>query len=95
MKLSNIGVALTLAAALVAVAAHASDHGGKSKDHRHAAAGMQAIIVSPKVGEPGHGWRYFSDARKARAVVISPIGDYYFNRRGEGLQLVRTSVAAA
>ncbi len=93
MKLSKIGVALTLAAAVVAVSSHAGDHRRESKDHRHAAAGMQAISVSPRVGEPGHGWRYFSDARKARAVVISPIGDYYYSR-GEGLQLVWKSEAA-
>ncbi len=48
--------------------------------------------MSPKIGEPGHGWRYFSDAREARAVVISPSGDYYYSR-GEGLQLVLKSTA--
>lgn len=87
MKLSNIGVALGLAAAMVGVSSYAGDHRRASKEHRHAAAGMQAIAVSPKAGEPGHGWQYFSDARKARAVVISPNGDYYYSH-GEGLQLV-------
>lgn len=94
MKLSNIGVALTLAAGMVAVSSHASDHRRESKDRRHPAAGMQAISVSPKIGEPGHGWRYFSDVRNARAVVITPNGDYYYSR-GEGMQLVWKSVAAA
>jgi hypothetical protein len=94
MKLSNIGAALTLAAAMVVVSSHASDHRNVSKDQRHAAAGMQAISVSPKLGEPGHGWRYFADARKARAVVISPSGDYYYSR-GKGLQLVLKSMASA
>lgn len=94
MKLSKIGVALTLAAAMVAVSSHASDHHRESKDHRHATAGMQAISVLPKIGEPGHGWRYFSDPHKARAVVISPNGDYYHSR-GEGPQLVLKSMAAA
>ena len=55
---------------------------------------MQVVAVSPKAGEPGHGWQYFSDARKARAVVISPNGDYYYSR-GDGLQLVYKSAPTA
>ncbi len=93
MKLSNIGVTLTLATALVGISSYAGDHRGESKDRRHAAAGMQAIAVSAQPGEPGHGWRYFSDARKARAVVISPNGDYYYSR-GDGLQLVFRGTAS-
>jgi hypothetical protein len=93
MKLSNIGMALALVAAMVGIPSHAGDHRKASKHHRHATTGMQAISASPKIGEPGHGWRYFSDAREARAVVISPSGDYYYSR-GEGLQLVFKSTAA-
>lgn len=92
MKLSNIGMALGLAAAMMGVSSYAGDHRRDPKDHRRAASGMQAISVSPKVGEPGHGWQYFSDARKARAVVISPNGDYYYSN-GEGLRLVFKSTA--
>ena len=40
-----------------------------------------------RAGEPGHGWQYFSDVRRHRAVVISPDGDYYYSR-GKGLELV-------
>jgi hypothetical protein len=94
MKFSNIGVALGIAAATMGFAAHAGDHRKASKDHRQAASGMQAVAVSPKAGEPGHGWQYFSDARKARAVVISPNGDYYYSR-GDGLQLVYKSAPTA
>ena len=94
MKLSNIGVALGLAAATIGVSSHAGDHRRGSKDHPRAAAGMQAVAVAPKVGEPGHRWQYFSDARKVRAVVISPNGDYYYSH-GEGLQLVFKSTTAA
>jgi hypothetical protein len=61
--------------------------------HRQAASGMQAVAVSPKAGEPGHGWQFFSDARKARAVVISPNGDDRYSR-GEGLQRVFKSTPA-
>ena len=94
MNLSNIGVALGIAAATMGLAAHAGEHREAAKDHRHAASGIQAVAVSPKAGEPGHGWQYFSDARKARAVVISPHGDYYYSR-GDGLQLVYESAPTA
>ncbi|WP_374562406.1 hypothetical protein [Ideonella sp.] len=94
MKLSSVGVALSIAAATIGLTAHAGDHRKAEKDHRHAASGMQAVAVSPKAGEPGYGWQYFSDARKARAVVISPNGDYYYSR-GDGLQLVYKSATTA
>ncbi|WP_341892234.1 hypothetical protein [Variovorax sp. YR752] len=87
MKLSNIGMALGIAAATIGFAAHAGDHRKVPKDHRAVASGMQVVAVSPKAGEPGHGWQYFTDVRKSRAVVISPNGDYYYSR-GHGLQLV-------
>ncbi len=94
MKLGNIGMALGIAAASIGVSSYAGDHRKGSADHRQAAAGMQAISVSPKAGEPGDGWQYFADARKARAVVISPNGDYYYSG-GEGLQLVFKPAATA
>lgn len=49
--------------------------------------GMQAVPNAATAGQPGHAWRYFSDARAHRAVVISPAGDYYFSR-GDGLRLI-------
>ncbi len=94
MRLGNFGVALTLAAALMGVSSLAGEYRRDSKEHRHAAAGMQAIDVSPENGAPGDGWQYFSDARKSRAVVISPTGDYYYSQ-GRGLQLVFKSKPAA
>ncbi|MFO1286681.1 MAG: hypothetical protein U1F49_09155 [Rubrivivax sp.] len=48
---------------------------------------MQVVPTSTRAGEPGHGWRYFSDPAARRAVVISPQGEYYFSR-GKGLRLV-------
>ena len=94
MKLSTLGLALGIAAATISLAAHAGDHQKVSKDPRHAASGLRAIAVSAKAGEPGHGWRYFSDPRQARAVVISPNGDYHYSR-GQGLQLVFKAAPAA
>lgn len=87
MKPISIALALTLAATLPGIAAHAGEHRKDSRDARRSDRGMQAVAVSPAAGEPGHGWQYFSDARKARAVVISPNGDYYYSR-GKGLRLV-------
>jgi hypothetical protein len=49
--------------------------------------GMQAVPTSAVPGQPGDGWRYFSDPAAGRAVVISPQGGYFFNR-GSGLGLV-------
>jgi len=93
MKLSNIGVVFGIAAATISLAAHADDHRKTARDQRHAASGMQAVAISPRAGEPGHGWHYFSDTRRARAVVISPNGDYYYSR-GDGPQLVYESAPA-
>ncbi len=94
MKPLHIALALTLAATLPVIAAHAGEHRKVSRDARHAGRGMQEVAVSPAAGEPGHGWRYFSDARGARAVVISPNGDYYYSH-GEGLHRVyRASTTA-
>lgn len=49
--------------------------------------GMQAVIHTASAGEPGHGWQYFCDPANARAVVISPDGQYYLSR-GKGLRWV-------
>ena len=87
MKLVHVAVGFVVAAALPLVAAQASEHRRTTKDAPGAAKGMQRVLVSPAAGEPGHGWQYFSDARQARAVVISPRGDYYYSR-GNGLRLV-------
>ena len=94
MKLGNIGLALGIAAATVGLAAHAGEPRKASKEHRDTSAGMQVVAIAPQAGEPGHGWQYFSDPRQARAVVISPNGDYYYSR-GKGLRLVHRGSAAA
>ncbi|MFP5397821.1 MAG: hypothetical protein ACLGIT_05800 [Gammaproteobacteria bacterium] len=76
--------------ALAATTAFAGDHHERSHDRRgddrdHAA--MQTVPHAAAAGEPGHGWQYFSDRGHARAVVISPEGDYYYSR-GKGLRQV-------
>lgn len=53
-----------------------------ARDH-----GMREVTHVASQGEPGHGWRYFTDPAARRAVVISPQGDYYLSR-GKGLRLV-------
>lgn len=62
---------------------------GEAAD-RADAGGMQAVTHAAAAGEPGNGWRYFSDASEGRAVVISPLGDYYLSR-GKGLRWVATA----
>ena len=87
MKPRHLVVVLGLAAAIAGVSAHAGDHRKGPKEHRRASSGMHTVLVHAKRGEPAHGWRYFSDAREGRAVVISPGGDYFYSQ-GEGLELV-------
>lgn len=48
---------------------------------------MQAVTHTAADGEPGWGWQYFCDPVHARAVVISPDGQYYLSR-GKGLRWV-------
>ena len=93
MNLSNIGVLLCVAAAVTTFSSYAGDHRKESRGNRHTESGMQTVAVRAKVGEPGHGWQYFTDARAGRAVVISPGGDYYYSH-GEGPKLVFKARAA-
>lgn len=46
--------------------------------------GMQAVSITAGPGQPGNGWRYFTDPAAGLAVVISPQGTYFLNR-GDGL----------
>jgi hypothetical protein len=92
MNRSIIGVALCFATAVTSISSHAGDHRKASRAHGHQRSAMQAVAVAANAGEPGHGWQYFSDSRKGRAVVISPGGDYYYSH-GEGLELVYNASA--
>jgi len=56
--------------------------------------GMHAVSHSAAAGEPGHGWRYFSNPAARRAVVISPNGEYYFSG-GDGLRPVAGTPSGA
>lgn len=94
MKLGNIGVALCLAAAVTGVSSYAGEPRKAPRDKRPAASTMKAVDVAARPGEPAHGWRYFSDPRASRAVVISPSGDYYYSQ-GKGLELVFKASRAA
>jgi hypothetical protein len=93
MKLITVGATLCLAAAAIAIPSYASEH-RKTRNKLHHALAMQAVAVAAKPGEPAYGWRYFSDAPRSRAVVISPSGDYYYSHGG-GLELVFKASRAA
>ena len=94
MKPNHVAVVLGIAAAMAAIPSHAENHRKATRDTDRGASGMQAVATDTQVGQPGHGWRYFSDSRKGRAVVISPDGDYYYSR-GKGLALVFKATGAA
>lgn len=94
MNRNSIGIALCLAAAAASFSSYAGDHRKASRDTRHAESAMQLVAIEAREGEPGHGWQYFSDVRRQRAVVISPGGDYYYSR-GKGLELVYKGAGAA
>lgn len=97
LLLASIGV-LAAAASAPSLASR-DDHG----DREHAARtrpgdgfdrGMQVVSTRAGAGEPGHGWRYYSDPQAGRAVVISPQGEYYYSR-GKGLSLVAVTQPAS
>lgn len=94
MNLSNIGVASSLIAAVTVLPSCTGADRDESTGNRHATPEMQPVAIGAKLGEPGHGWRYFTDEREGRAVVISPNGNYYYSD-GEGLKLVFTPSEAA
>jgi hypothetical protein len=94
MKPSNFAVVLGVAAAMMSISSHADDHRKESRGKHRVDSGMQAVFTGTKSGQPGHGWRYFADAREGRAVVISPGGDYFYSH-GNGLALVFKATGAA
>jgi hypothetical protein len=79
MKLSNVAVVLGVAAAMTSMPSHADDHLDEARGNHRSDSGMQAISIDTTIGQPGYGWRYFADARKGRAVAISPSGDYFYS----------------
>lgn len=87
MKPSNFAVVLGVAAVMTSISSHADDSRKEARGTRQGNSGMQAVSTDTKSGQPGHGWRYFVDAREGRAVVISPGGDYFYSN-GNGLALV-------
>lgn len=87
MNLSNIGLVLSLTTAVTVLPSCSGADRNDSTADRHGQSEMQAVAVGAMPGEPGHGWRYFTEVREGRAVVISPNGNYYYSD-GAGLQLV-------
>ena len=49
---------------------------------------LQPVPNPALAGQRAHGWRYFSDPARHRAVVISPQGDYYLNPGRQDLRWV-------
>ena len=93
MKPSNIAVVLSVAATMMSMPSHADDPRKEEGDSHRIDSGMQAVSNDTMIGQPGYGWRYFVDARKGRAVVISPSGDYFYSH-GKGPTLVFKATGA-
>jgi hypothetical protein len=79
MKPNYVAVVLGVAVAMTSVPSHADDHGKEAHRNHQIDSGLQAISNASTIGQPGYGWRYFADARKGRAVAISPSGDYFYS----------------
>ena len=94
MKPSNIAGVLSVAATMMSVPSYADDPRKEAGDSHRIDSGMQAVSIDTTIGQPGYGWRYFVDARKGRAVVISPKGEYFYSD-GNGLTLVFKATGAA
>lgn len=89
MKPNYVAVVLGIAAVMTGVPSHADDHGKEARHNHQIDSGMQAIANASTIGQPGYGWRYFADARKGRAVAISPSGDYFYSHgHGQDVTLV-------
>jgi len=87
MKPNYVAVVLGVAVAIAAAASHADDHGKETRRNHQIDSRMQDVSNAAIAGQPGYGWRYFADARKARSVAISPRGDYFYSD-GHGPVLV-------
>lgn len=96
MKSTAIATGLALAAAVLSTPLWAGE--GASPRERSRAqsseatrldSGMQTVANGAVAGDAAHGWRYFAAPGQTRAVVISPLGDYYYSH-GKGLRWVAT-----
>ena len=79
MKPSIIPVVLSVAATMMSVPSHADDPRKAAGDSHRIDSGMQAVSTDATIGQPGYGRHYFVDARKGRAVAISPSGDSFYS----------------
>jgi hypothetical protein len=83
---TSIAAVLGLAAAVATSFAHADGRRDGAEHPLRTDSKMQVVANGATRGEPGHGWQYFAEAGGARAVVISPRGDYFYSD-GHGLML--------
>ncbi|MBQ0961075.1 hypothetical protein KAK06_19120 [Ideonella sp. 4Y11] len=99
MKLINPALAQCLVVFMASATAMAGDHRAPAHapqpqtQPQPDSAGWLVVPVVTSPGDAAHGWRYFSQARDHRAVVISPTGEYFYSR-GEGLRRVFKAGAA-
>ena len=87
MRASLLHCILAIGAIVATVPALAHERGHDRAPASGAEPALREVPHEAGPGQPGHGWRYFSDARAHRAVVIDPDGTYYYSR-GRGLHPV-------
>ena len=79
--------AAVVSGATTAQTAQASAQPPRDGGPHRADSNMRAVTNPSLPDQAGHGWQYFSDPRAVRAVVISPVGEYFLSR-GEGLRQI-------
>lgn len=103
MKSSLLLASIATVAAIAGASLAHADDSHKDKDRQHAERShrdgrtdrvMQSVPTAAMAGEPGHRWQYFSEPATARAVVVSPQGEYFLSR-GKGLRLVAVTQPGA
>ena len=80
MTSTNLLTAITIATALVSGVVVAGSAQAKTRDHKQASLVLQGVPNTSLPGQASYGWQYFSSPRAARAVVISPSGEYFLSR---------------
>jgi hypothetical protein len=55
--------------------------------HHRANPVLQTVPNSSQPSDAAYGWQYFSDPHAARAVIISPSGEYFLSK-GKGLRQI-------
>lgn len=90
MNSTYLVTTIAITAALLSQAAVARSDQTRSGHDSREARPNPVLVTVPNSSSPhqaSYGWQYFSDPRAARAVVISPSGEYFLSL-GDGPQQI-------